>query len=284
MKKSILPPAALLAVIIFSPALPAETQSPSTPALPAPALHYAPAAPGHTLPNLGAARSQASLLLRKNTAKYLGNCEPAALVTGAGTGPFQRGRAIDLSANDGNGGKVTHCAGIMNGGFGGLAACTITLWYKPASPLPAARNVFTTLFNNASFSLIFSGDTLCAFARGTGKAEGAPDRMLAPRNPALAAEGEWHFAALAWDGADGTTTLCGGSESARAAVLKSARLVGTGKTIPDRGAISLGYHHLSDGGIRAFDGWLADIRVYTTALTPSQIEAVRVSAGNENEP
>jgi hypothetical protein len=268
---------ALLAISAFSPALAAAEP-------PAPALHYAPAAPGHTLPNLGtgaglAGRPNVPLLLRKNTARNFGNCEPAALVLDAGTGPFQRGRAIDFSANDGNGGKVTHCASIGRGDLGGLSACTVTLWYKLAAPLPAARGSFTTLLRSASLDLLFSADTLCALTRATEKADGASDRLYAPRDPAFARENEWMFVALAWDGADGATTLSGGSESARAAVLKTARLAARGKTIPDKGVINLGYHNLSDGGTRAFDGRLADIRVYTAALTPSQIEAVRMSAG-----
>ncbi|OAM89627.1 LamG domain-containing protein [Termitidicoccus mucosus] len=272
---------ALLAVSAFSLRSPAFAAAEP----PAPALHYAPAAPGHTLPNLGtgaglASRPNVPLLLRKNTAKNFGNCEPASLVLDAGTGPFQRGRAIDFSANDGNGGKVAHCASIVRGDLGGLSACTVTLWYKLAAPLPTARGSFTTLLRSASLDLLFSADTLCALTRGTEKAADAPDRIVAPRNPAFSRENEWVFVALTWGGADGATTLYGGNESARAAVLKTARLAGRGKTIGDKGAnINFGYHNLSDGGIRAFDGWLADIRVYTAALTPSQIEAVRMSAG-----
>jgi hypothetical protein len=271
---------ALLAVSAFSLRSPALAAAEP----PAPALRYAPAAPGHALPNLGtgaglAVRPNVQLLLRKNTAKNFGNCEPAALVLDAGAGPFPRGRANDISANDGNGGKVTHCASIVRGDLGGLSACTVTLWYKLAAPLPTAKGAFTTLFRSASLDLLFSVDTLCALTRATEKADGAPDRLYAPRNPALARENEWIFVALVWDGATGATTLLGGGESARAAVLKTARLSALGKTIPDKGTINLGYHNLSDGGTRAFDGQLADIRVYTAALTPSQIEAVRVSAG-----
>ncbi|MDR0351829.1 MAG: LamG domain-containing protein [Opitutaceae bacterium] len=280
-------PAALCALLAVSfPGL----RSPATAATagepPAPALRYAPAAPGHTLPNLGtgaglAGRPDAQLLLRKNTAKNFGNCEPATLVLDTGTGPFQRGRAIDLSANDGNGGKVIHCASIARTNLGGLPACTITLWYKLAAPLPTARGSFTTLFRSAAFDLLFSTDTLCALARGTEKADGAPDRLYAPRDSAsaLAREGEWLFVALVWDGATGDATLLGGSESARAAVLKTARLAAHGTAIPDKGLLNLGYHNLSEGGTRAFDGQLADIRVYAAALAPAQVETVRVSAG-----
>ncbi|MDR0901224.1 MAG: LamG domain-containing protein [Opitutaceae bacterium] len=249
-------------------------------ALPAPALHYAPSAPGSAQPNAGTNAGLATkpnlLVLKKNTAPKFGDCAPADLVLGEGTGPFQKGRAIDFSANETNGGKVTHMASAPRTDLGGLDACTLTLWYKLDSPL--ARGAYTTLFRSSTLDLLFVGDELRAIPRGTSAAAGAPERLNAPRNPLLAREGEWVFVALAWDGATGVTTLWCGNESARAAVLKSASLAARGKSVKSAMVVNLGYHNLTDGGTRAFDGRMADIRFHTTALSPSQVEAVRVDA------
>jgi hypothetical protein len=268
----------LLAMLILATVSPPLAAAPDDP--PAPALRYAPSAPGHTLPNLGTGAGIASrpnqLFLRKNTAANLGNCAPADLVLAGGTGPFRRGRAIDFSANEANGGKVTHLASIPRGDLGGLDACTLTLWYKLSGPLP--KGAYTTLVRGSCMELVFVGDELRVLTHGTIQAEGVPNRMTAPRTPALSRENQWVFVALSWDGGTGGVTLYYGDEAVRATVLKSATLADRGKSAKG-GVVNFGYHNLSDGGTRAFDGMMADIRFYSTTLTPTQVEAVRASAG-----
>ena len=252
--------------------------------LPLPTIHYAPAAPGHTITNQGSGKGLSGknypLYLRKNTAAHMSNCATADLVLDEGTGPFQRGRAIDFSANEANGGKVTSLASIPRADFGGLDSCTFTLWYKFSSPL--IKGAYTTLIRSSCVELVFVGDELRVLTHGTTKQTGLPNRMNAPRNPVLSRENEWVFVAITWDGATGTTALYCGNEAARASVLKSAKLADQGKS--EKGTVvNFGYHNLTDGGTRSFDGQMADIRFYTTALTSSQIEAVRTSAGEQNK-
>jgi hypothetical protein len=294
-------PAVACAVALAATAIAADTVT-----VPAPSVRWDPVENGTTVPNTGtregfARLTDGALLLRKATVPNLAiaNCAPADLVTPDGAGPFGRGRAIDFSANPGNGpapifntdpARAAPLAGLVstiNGGLdlAGARDLTVTLWYKLDSSL-TAEDRYVLLFRHNAFGLGFLRNGGPSFTTSVKNASGtfeAP-RLDAPPNATLLQPGKWVFLAGAWNGDTGRITLYYGNEEKPVAMLKTAATATRG-VLGDPGAkpnpyMNLGFFNNGDTGNngRRFDGWLADIRIYSAALSTEQLEKVRTTA------
>jgi pectate lyase len=268
-------------------------------ALPLPSVRWDPIESGTSIPNTGTKDGLAAELtdftfyMRKATVNNnFNNSAAADLITADGIGPFGQGRAIDFSSNPGNGrapivntdpalasplGGITKALGGAN--FVGLPELTVTLWYKLDSGFTESGR-YTTLFRSNSVNLLFLNTGAPSFSTSVKNASGLSEtaRLDGVVNSTITQPGKWVFVACVWSGQTGQITIYQGNEAIETSVNKTNIVTARGQLAdaPDP-YLSFGFHNFDDStnNGRRFDGWLADIRFYNSALTIEQIEKIR---------
>ncbi|EIP98352.1 hypothetical protein OpiT1DRAFT_02808 [Opitutaceae bacterium TAV1] len=157
-----------------------------------------------------------------------------------------------------------------------LTSFTISMWFKTdgAQPLASSARLFDASngfllagTSNGKLSFNYSGTVLAANATS---------------DPILAAQDEWVFVAVTWDGSvagQSTVKIYAGSSA------QTVSLVASGTSATIVGAQSLAALSFGATGSlgRAFDGWLDDIRVYgetsgaSGALSAEALDAIRLA-------
>jgi pectate lyase len=274
-------------------ALPATPFAVAQVALPEPCLRYDPAVPGaNKIVNTGTLTGFDFDTRMVNPASpstsFGGNALTDTMITADGAGPDGKGRALVFSGA--NGRRPVEYAGIGSGAtfLGGLGEITVTLWYKLDSTLTGVPTR-TTLIRATNFNWFFLNNTRMrvdvAGVNGTGNLQ------LTANDAASTATGKWIFAAVTWSGATNVATFYIGDESTQTTSIRSATLSastgGTIKAAAPNDFFHLGFHNFVDDGSGSngggFNGKMAGMRIYTTALTAAQVEAVRESAGTPAE-
>lgn len=268
------PLAAFAAALSLCPILGAQT-------LPSPSLQYAPAAGGSTLVNSGSnaglSTAPNNLLLKTNTTNNFSTSPAANLILADSTGPLGIGRAIDLSANASNGGAVTSMGGAASGvSIGGLGAFTLTMWYRLDSTLSTTSTTLIRIENSTSNTskviLSLNGQKLRVDVQTA--ANQSKSATTSSVDTSMTQVGKWVFVAVSWNATNGATVLYKGFEDAAVASIFSGTL-GTVGNLPATSFVNLGFNNLTSGGSGAFDGQLADIRLYNSVLPASQLNLIK---------
>ncbi|MDR0901221.1 MAG: MBG domain-containing protein, partial [Opitutaceae bacterium] len=294
--------AALLLPAFLVLAAPARAAGDVT--VPLPSVQWNPIESGTTIPSTGtrdgfALLTNDTLLLRKSTTTNFNTCAPGEFITTDGAGPFGVGRAFDFSANTSTAGYPTVDAdpalaspisSIVSGfNVGGATGFTFTLWYKLDTTF-SGNGVYTTLLRNNStdattgaFDVFFldNGALRFVLAGDTANAAGSTAYIQSGVSTTLTQPGAWVFLAGTWDGANGFTTLYCGTETLEVSRLRDGT-VNTKGALRNSALLNVAYHNIattSNNG-RTLDGWMADIRLYSEALTPEQIEKIRAGSAS----
>lgn len=178
--------------------------------------------------------------------------------------------AFDNSASTmgGTGGTAKTSVADAQSLLDAKTALTLTGWYKSDSSIAGLTRLFDRADGSVAagqWSLYFDGDpnNLQLNIGGTALVS----------NPGFNVNGQWVFFAVSFDGGNVVKFYVGDEATAAAAngsVSTTATDIGSNSK-----PLTLGNR---DNAGRAFDGWLFDFRVYSSALTPSEVEDVRASA------
>jgi hypothetical protein len=153
----------------------------------------------------------------------------------------------------------------------GLTAMTITGWFNAsAAPSSGVQLIRANTAANNGWVLSFKSDRQMRLNIGNGTT--ATNFNSSPTAFAVSPVGVWQFFAISWNSTVGHTWYAGSPTAAAAAA-------GTGTALATMNAnpyqLSLG--RSGSGSGTAFYGYLDDIRIYNTALTAEQVEALRLS-------
>jgi hypothetical protein len=285
------PLAAIACLMLVVP--PPSAQAQSEP-LPDPAIHYALDGRGATMINTGSLGAGYNAVTKENPtpADNLTNFAAgtdADRRTNYGDAPFGNGRAIDFSGNpqgSNTEGNARYMAG-MGSGFDTFFPATasdskgtITLWLKLKRAAPTGSSAWeqVILWNSNAITFFINQKNLRAILYDT---SGGTIVNCRTTTTASGAADEWRFVAFSWDGEALQTAIYEGTENTPAERTQSTAITAANaaKNLRTTTYSYFGIQSPNEKG-RSFDGRMADIRIYKTALTPGQIEQVRLLPKN----
>lgn len=183
------------------------------------------------------------------------------------TGP----NALANTALDFNGTTDRALIAVPSGIYAASGGFTLTAWINPVSAgeLDAGRIMDTSAFDAAGYTFYLGAGAGGKLALRAG-VQHATDDLLVLKSLAVT-ENTWQFVAFVYNedsGQEGKLYV----DSALQTPLDTED-DGVGAIAPNNGAFAIGNIH--DATTRAFDGDIADVRFYDTALNATAVEAVR---------
>ncbi|MGC9453191.1 MAG: LamG domain-containing protein [Oceanipulchritudo sp.] len=205
---------------------------------------------------------------------------------------FKGGAATAIAFGAGRNGGNVYDAGNASQGYvvlpgsandtalDGADALTIMGWYKSSSLTPAGRIADAMISGNANGFFFRVNDLLGNDAR-LRLGDGSDGVNVDTAANYFIADGTWQFFAVTWDANDsGNVNFYRGDESTAASVFQTVAgptnplgNFGAATTFPQ---LTLGAQAANPGSAR-FTGLLDDIKIYKSALTLTEIEAIRAS-------
>jgi hypothetical protein len=212
------------------------------------------------------------------------NAKGANLVTLPGTGVGGNGSALDLTCNlpgMANAGAANqHIASV-----GELKALTVTGWMKVMVPFIKETTIIRHFAYNEKAPQL--GDGLWIATSGMDQlslrlGRDAASGKITASHPGFATVGQWVFFAVTWDNTEGAAQWFYGDEATPAIPLLSpAKNILVGKTLKCPKSLAIGRASSASVG---FGGYIDDIRIFNTALSPDEIEKIRLEALTKKSP
>ncbi|OAM88896.1 TonB-dependent receptor [Termitidicoccus mucosus] len=195
----------------------------------------------------------------------------ATRVTAAGGGAFGQGRALDLTQNPMNGTAAAYGTTASHASLTGLTALSVSFWLK-VPELWTSSGIFVLRNNsgNDGWRVTTNSNGRLVLTVGNGTA----NRDFGSSNNLLTAAdaGKWKFVTVVWDETATAAQWYVGDETAAPALASAAAAVAAQTMSAAAQQLNMGRAGTgSTGSLKAF---LDDLRVYDTALTASQVQAV----------